>query len=177
MSTSSSACCVSVYLQSLALTSTACSIDYTALQCIHLHLQGKFLHFPSGLSSIFRIARSWCNLILLISDGSSQLRVHPPNAQGWGLYPVRYTPEPGQDQPRGHSFLSPAAYSLHAMPLPRSPAHPPLQGCIRAPAIQHAPQTKQDDCHSPGVPGGQQAQENYQHFRGTCGPLSRLPPI
>ena len=65
--------------------------------------------------------------------------MHPLNAQGWGLYPARYSPEPGQDQPRGHLFLSPAAYSPHAMPLPQRPAHSPLQGCIHAPAIQGAP--------------------------------------
>ena len=67
---------------------------------------------------------------------------------------MRYSPEPGQDQPRGHPFLSPAAYSPHAMPLPWWPAHPPLRGCIYAPMIKHAPRTKWDDCHSPGVPGG-----------------------
>ena len=39
------------------------------------------------------------------------------------------------------------------------------------------PQTKWDNFHSPGVPGGQQARENYQHFCGTCGLLSRLPSI
>ena len=107
-----------------ALASTACSINYTAPQCIHLHLQGKFLHLPSRLSAIFCIACSRCKLILLISDGSSQLQAHPPNAQGQGIYPTRYSPEPGWDQPRGHPFLSPAAYSPHAMPLPRWPVHP-----------------------------------------------------
>ena len=83
--------------------------------------------------------------------------MHPLNAQGWRLYPTRYSLKPGQNQPRGHPFLSPAAYSLHAIPLPRWPAHPPLRGHIRAPMIQHTRQTKWDDCHSPGVPGGQQA--------------------
>ena len=79
----------------LALTSTACSINYTAPQCIHLHLQGKFLHLSCRLSGVFCIAHSWCKLILLISDGGSQLRAHPPNVQGWGLYPMRYPPDPG----------------------------------------------------------------------------------
>ena len=77
--------------------------------------------------------------ILSISDGSSQLPVHPPNAKGQGLYPVIYSPEPGWNQPRGHPFLSPAVYSLHAMPLPCWPAHSPLQGYIHTPTIQHAP--------------------------------------
>ena len=117
-----------------------CSISYTAYQCIHLHLQGKFLHLLCRLSGIVRIARSWCKLVLLISDGGSQLRVHPPNAQGWGIYPMRYLTEPGWDQPRGHPLLSHVAYSQHAMPLPRQPAHPPLQGRICAPTIQHTPE-------------------------------------
>ena len=108
------------------LTSTAYSINYTAHQCIHLHLQGKFLHLSCRLSHVFRIAHSQCKLILLISDGGSQLQAHPPNAQEWGIHPMRYLPEPGWDQPRGHPFLSHAAYSQHAMPLPRRPAHPPL---------------------------------------------------
>ena len=120
----------------LALTSTACSINYTAPQHIHFHLQGKFLHLLCRLSSIFHIACYWCKLILLISDGGS---AHPLNAQGWGLYPMRYSPEPGRDQPRGHPFLSPVVYSPHAMPLPQQPAHSPLRGCICTPAIQHAP--------------------------------------
>ena len=90
---------------------------------------------------------------------------------------MRYPPEPGQDQPRGHPFLSPAAYSPHTMPLPRQPVDPPLRGRIHAPMIQEAPRTKRDDRHSPGVPGGQQARENYQCLCGTHGPLSRFPPI
>ena len=106
------------------LTSTACSINYTAPQRIHLHLQGKFLHLLCRLSGVFCIARSRCKLILLISDGGSQLRAHPPNAQGWGIHPTRYPAESGWDQPRGHPFLSHAAYSQHAMPLPRWPVHP-----------------------------------------------------
>ena len=108
------------------LTSTACSINYTAHQCIHLHLQGKFLHLSCILSGIFRMACSQCKLILLISDGGSQLRAHPPNAQGQGIYPARYLAEPGWDQPRGHPFLSHASYSQHATPLPWQPVHPPL---------------------------------------------------
>ena len=90
---------------------------------------------------------------------------------------MRYPPEPGWDQPRGHLFLPPAAYSPHAMPLPQQPVHPPLQGCICTPVIQEAPRTKWDNRHSPGVPGRQQAQENYQHLRGTRGLPSRFLPI
>ena len=55
------------------LASTACSTNYTTPQCIHLHLQGKFLHLSCRSSGIFHIARSRCKLILLISDGGSQL--------------------------------------------------------------------------------------------------------
>ena len=103
--------------------------------------------------------------------------MHPLNAKVPALYPVRYPPEPGRDQPRGHLFLSPAAYAPQAAPLPQQPVHPPRRGRIHAPVIREAPQTKQDDCHSPGVPGGQQAQENYQRLCGTRGPPSRFPPI
>ena len=115
------------------LTSTACSNNYTAHQCIHLHLQGKFCHLLCRFSGIFHIAHSQCKHVLLISDGGPQLRAHPPNAQGWGIYPTRYLAEPRQDQPRGHPLLSHAAYSQHAMPLPWRPAHPSLQGCIHTP--------------------------------------------
>ena len=58
------------------------------------------------------------------------------------------------------------------MHLSQWPAHPPLQGHIHTPAIQHAPQTKQDYGHSPGVPGRQRARGNYQCLCGTCGPPS-----
>ena len=44
-----------------ALASTACSINYKAPQHIHLPLQGKFLHLPCRLPSIFCIICSWCN--------------------------------------------------------------------------------------------------------------------
>ena len=66
------------------LASTACSNNYTAHQRIHLHLQGKFCHLSCRLSGVFRITRSWCRLVLPISDGGSQLQAHPPNAQGRG---------------------------------------------------------------------------------------------
>ena len=56
-----------------ALTSTACTINYTAPQHIHLHLQGKFLHLPCWLFSIFCITHSRFKLILPISDGGSQV--------------------------------------------------------------------------------------------------------
>ena len=102
---------------------------------IHLHLQGKFLHLPGRLSGIFRIARSLCKLILPISDDSSQLQAHPPNAKGQGLYPTRYPPEPGWDQPRGHLLLSPDTYAPHAARLPQRPMHPPHRGHIHAPSI------------------------------------------
>ena len=94
-------------------------------------------------------------LLLPVSDGSSQLRVHPHDAEGQGYHSMRYPPQPGWDQSRGHPFLSHTAYSLHAMYLSRWPTHSPLQGCIHATAIQHAPRTEQDDGHSTCVPGGQ----------------------
>ena len=88
-----------------------------------------------------------------------------------------YPPLPGWDQSRGHPFLSHTAYSLHAMYLSQRPMHFPLRECIRTPTIQHAPQTEQDDGHPICVPGGQQAQENFQRLHGTRGLLSRFPPI
>ena len=63
------------------------------------------------------------------------------------------------------------------MYLSQGPMHPPLQGCIRAPAIQHGPQTEQDHSHSTPVPGGQQAREDYQCLYETSGLLSQLPPL
>ena len=48
---------------------------------------------------------------------------------------MRYPSEPGWDQPRGHLFLSPAVYSLHATPLPQWPVRPPLQGHVHIPMI------------------------------------------
>ena len=92
---------------------------------MHLHLHGKFLHLSSRLSSTFCVAYSQSQHILSISDGSSQLPAHPPNAKGRGLDPLRYPPEPGRDQPRGHLLLSLDTYAPHAMPLPQQPAHPP----------------------------------------------------
>ena len=47
-------------------------------------MQGKFFHSPHRFPSIFHLARSNCKLLLLVSDGSSQLRAHPHDAEGWG---------------------------------------------------------------------------------------------
>ena len=103
--------------------------------------------------------------------------MHPRDAEGWGYHPMRYPPHPGWDQSRGHPFLSHTAYSPHAMYLSRWPMHSPLQGHIDTPTIQHTPQNKWDHCHSPCVPGGQGARENYQRLHGTCSLLSLFLPI
>ena len=92
---------------------------------VHLHLQGKFLHLSSRLSSTFCTTCSQSQHILSISDGGSKLPVHSPNAKGWGLNPPRYPPELGWDQPQGYPLLCLDMYALHAVPLPQQPAHPP----------------------------------------------------
>ena len=117
-SISSSTSHVSVYPQSPGTHFQCMLHQLYSTRRIHLHLQGKFLHLPGRLSGTFHLARPRCKLIFSISDGGSQLRVHPPNAKGWGLYPMRYPPEPGRDQPRGHLLLSPDMYAPHAAPLP-----------------------------------------------------------
>ena len=139
-------------------------------QLIHLHLQGKFFCSPCRFPNVFCLARSMRKLLLLVSNGSSQLRVHPRDAEGWGYHSMKYPPLPGWDQSRDIRFCP----ILHTLCMQRIS----LNGlCTRTPAIQHSPQTEQDDGHSTCLPGGQRAQENYQHLCGTRGPPSRFPPI
>ena len=107
-------------------------------QLIHLHLQGKFFLSPHRFPSIFRLARSM-RKHLLVSDGSSQLRVHPCDAEGSGYHPAKYPLLPGWDQSRGHPFLSHTVYSPHAAYLSQQPTHSPLWGHIRAPQSNMPP--------------------------------------
>ena len=55
-----------------------------------------------------------------------------------------------------------------------TPSSPRAHSC---PCTPTHPRTKQDVGHSTCVPGGQRAQENYQHLHGTCGLPSRFLPI
>ena len=96
MSISSSTHCVSMY-QQIPGTHFHCMLHQLySTRCIHLHLQGKFLHLSGRLSGTFCTARSWSQHVLSISDGGSQFPVHPSNAKACGLHPVRHPPEPGR---------------------------------------------------------------------------------
>ena len=100
-------------------------------QLIHLYLQGKFFLPPCKFPSVFCFTHSICKLLLLVSDGGSQLRVYPHDAEGWGHHPAKYTPLPGWDQPRRYPFLSHTAYSPHATYLSLSRAY--ALSSLRAP--------------------------------------------
>ena len=149
---------------------------YTA-HLIHLYLQGKSFLPPCRFLSVIRFTRFIRKLLLLVSDGSSQFRAHPCDAEGWGNHPTKYTLQPGWNQPRRYPFLSHTAYPPHATYFSGGPVHPPLRGCICIPAIQPGTRTEQDDDHFTRVPSGQRAQEDYQRLCGTRGSLSRLPPL
>ena len=95
-------------------------------QLIDLYLQGKFFLPPHRFPNVFRFASSIRKLLLLVSDGGSQLRVHSHDAEGWGHHPMKYTPQPGWNQPRRYPFLSHTAYSPHATYLSEG-AFMPLQ--------------------------------------------------
>ena len=106
MSISSSTHCVSVYPQSPGTHFHCMLHKLYSTRRLHLHLQGKFLHFPGRLSSTFRIAHPRCKLVfpfqmvalnfksilLMLKDGGSIMQDTLQSQDGINLGDIHFCP-------------------------------------------------------------------------------------
>ena len=105
-SLSSSTRCVSMYPQSPGTHFYCVLHQLYSTRCIHLHLQGKFLHPPGRLSGTFHIARPRCKLVfpfqmvalnfqrilLMLKDGGSIPRDTLQSQDGINLGDIHFCP-------------------------------------------------------------------------------------